>query len=226
MSLSIAIAENHCVTRRGVRSVVERSAGSVVAAAETGLDALSMVETHKPNILILSLDLPRLNGFEVLRYLRGRALVTETVVLTTHDDKKKVLTAFERGATAYVLKQDPLEELGTAVAAAAAGESYLSSLLPESVTEEAVPSGSSEAGALHETLTQRQREVLRLTADGCTGKEIGEKLDLSPRTIEQHRRRVRETLGCRNQAEMTRYAVHLGIYSTPQPDWLRRLEEG
>jgi DNA-binding NarL/FixJ family response regulator len=220
MSTSVVVAENHDVTRRGVHAIVEQRDGSVVATAETGLDALSVIEEHKPDVLILSLDLPRVSGFDVLRHLQRRTLAMEVMVLTTHTETHHVRTAFGRGATAYALKQDSVTEVGRAFEATAEGTRYLSPALSDDL-EETVPRGT-EAKTGYRNLSKRQREVLRLTAEGYTGEEVGKELDLSPRTIESHRRRIREELGLRNVVEMTRYAVHMGLYATPQSDWLNR----
>lgn len=223
MSRSVIIAENHDVTRWGMRSIVEHNDGSVAATAETGLDALSMIEEYKPDVLVLSLDLPHVSGLDVLHHLQRRTLAIEVMVLTTHAEEHYVRTAFGRGATAYALKRDSVEKLEAAFRATMNGERYLSPSLPKELGE--TGAGVSEAETRYRALSPRQREVLRLTAEGYTGKEVAEQLDLSPRTIEKHRREIRKVLGLRNVVEMTRYAVHMGVYATPQPDWLERLGE-
>ena len=220
MPISVVIAENHTITRRGVRSMVTQREEAVVATADTGLDTLAVVEEHKPDVLILSLDLPHVTGFDVLRHLQRRTLAVEVMVLTTHTDKHHVRTVFGRGATAYALKQDPIAELETAFEATVEGTQYLSPSLDDALGSE--PIGGSGTKAPYRSLSRRQREVLRLTAEGYTGTEAAAELDISPRTVEGHRRRIREELGLRNVVEMTRYAVHVGLYSTPQSDWLDR----
>lgn len=217
MSFTVAIADPHDVTRWGVRSVVERFGGSVVGTAETGLDALSVVEEYKPTVLTLCLDLPRVSGFDVLRHLHRRTLAVEVVVLTVHDEEPYVRSAFEQGASAYVRKGDPIEEVGAAIRAAARGNHYRSDAMPEDWME-APGTTVSEADEQYRALTVRQREVLRLTADGYTGEEIGEKLELSRRTVEKHRQKIQDKLGLKNVVEMTRYAVHVGLYSTSSLD--------
>jgi DNA-binding NarL/FixJ family response regulator len=225
MSFSVAIAESNNVTTWGVRSVVERLGGSVVVTAETGIDTLAMVETHKPTVLSLRLDFPRIHGFDILEYLKERTAAVEVVVLTAQDEESYVRTAFEQGATAYVLKEDPLMEVGEAFRAAAEGEYHLSDALPDAWME-AAGSEISQARTQCRSLTTRQRQVLKLTAEGHTSEEAGEKLDLSCRTVERHRRVVKEKLGLRNVTEMTRYAVHVGLYSTPGTDWIRQSGTG
>lgn len=220
MSISVVIAENHDVARHGMCAVIEQREETVVATAKTGLDALSAVEEHKPDVLILSLDLPHVTGFDVLRHLQRRTLAVEVMVLTTHTDEHDVRTALGRGATAYALKQDPVSELEAAFASTVEGTRYLSPSLGEAVEENIVY--EPEERPAYRALSERQREVLRLTAEGYTGEETAAELDISPRTVEGHRQRIREELGLRNVVEMTRYAVHVGLYATPQSDWLDR----
>jgi DNA-binding NarL/FixJ family response regulator len=212
MSYTVAIADPHDVTRWGVRSIVERFGGSVVDTAETGLDALSVVEEYKPTVLTLCLEFPRVSGFDILRHLQRRTVAVGVVVLTVHDEEPYVRSAFEQGASGYVRKRDPMEEVGTAIRASARGQHYLSDALPEAWME-AAGTAVSEVDEQYRALTVRQREVLRLTADGYTGEEVGEELELSCRTVEKHRQRIQDKLGLKNVVEMTRYAVHIGLYS-------------
>ena len=223
MSTSVIIAENHDVTRHGVRSMVEERGGTVAATAETGLDTLSIIEEHKPDVLVLSLDLPHVSGFDVLRHLQRRTLPIEVMALTTYTEEHHVRTVFERGGTAYALKQDPVAELGAAFDATVEGTRYLSPTLAGTIDDSDASPARTET--TYRSLSKRQREVLQLTAEGYTGEEVANELDISPRTIEGHRRRIREELGLRNVVEMTRYAVHMGLYSTPQSDWLNRTVE-
>jgi DNA-binding NarL/FixJ family response regulator len=220
MPISVVIAENHTITRRGVRAMVTQRQEAVVATADTGLDALSVVEEHKPDVLVLGLDLPHVTGFDVLRHIQRRTLAVEVMVLTTHTEPHHVRTVFERGATAYALKQDPISELESAFEATVEGRRYLSPSLDGAVEDESVR--EPKAKPPYRSLSRRQREVLRLTAEGYTGTEAAAELDISPRTVEGHRRRIREELGLRNVVEMTRYAVHVGLYATPRSDWLDR----
>lgn len=220
MSTSVVLAENHDVTRHGMRALIEQREENVVATSDTGLDTLSIVEEHKPDVLILSLDLPRVTGLDVLRHIQRRTLAVEVMVLTTHTDGHSVRTVFGRGATAYALKQDPVSELETAFEATVEGRRYLSPSLDDDVEDGIVHEPQERTS--YRALSKRQREVLRLTAEGYTGTEAAAELDISPRTVEGHRQRIRDELGLRNVVEMTRYAVHVGLYATPQSDWIDR----
>jgi DNA-binding NarL/FixJ family response regulator len=210
MPMSVAVADNHEMTRWGVRSLVKSMKGTVVATAETGLDAVSMVEEHDPDLLTLSLKLPHLNGFDVLYHLQRRATEVDVLVLTTCRDEERVKSVFGMGASAYLLKQDPLEELCQAIKAVRAGQHYISDALPTSWMKEGV------AGAVeHEdpcgALTLREREVMQLTAEGYTSEEIGAYLDISPRTAEKHRENIKEKLGIQTLIDMVRFAAERGF---------------
>jgi len=218
MSTSAIIAEKHEITQWSVASLVKDHGGEVVATPQSGLQTIEAVENEKPRVLILALDLPRMHGFEVLRYLHNRTLATEVMVLSVQNDVDSVRTALKRGVTSYLLKSDPVEQVGPAFEATAAGERILSSALPDDLMQTTVDEFEPRP---YRTLTERQREVLKLTAEGYTGKEMGKKLDLSRRTIEEHRRQIREKFGLRNIAELTRYAVEMGFCETSSSDWLK-----
>lgn len=217
MSPSVVIAEKHEITQWSVASIVEDHGGRVVATPQSGLRTLTAVENEKPRVLIMALDLPRMHGFEVLRHLHNRTLATEVMVLTAHDDPDSARTALKRDVTSYLFKSDPVDAVGPAFEATAAGERTLSPALPDDLLETTV---DNPAPRPCRTLTERQQEVLKLTAEGYTGEEMGKKLGVSRRTVEEHRRVIRERFGLKNLAELTRYAVEMGFYETSSSDWL------
>jgi len=210
MPMSVAVADNHEMTRWGVRSLVESLKGNVVATAETGLDAVSMVKEHDPDLLTLSLKLPHLNGFDVLYHLQRRAVEVDVIVLTTCRDEERVKSVFEMGASAYLLKQDPLDELCRAVKTVWAGRHYISDSLPTSWMKEGVAGGGEHEDPC-KTLTLREREVMQLTAEGYTSEEIGGYLDISPRTAEKHRENIKGKLGIGTLIDMVRFASDRGF---------------
>ncbi len=210
MSMSVAIADNHDVTRWGVRSVVERMQGSVVATAETGFGAVSAVEEHAPDLLILSLKLPHLNGFDVLYHLQRRTLGVDALVLTTCTDVERAKAVFERGASAYLLKQDPLNELRRAITTVRGGGRYVSDSLPDTLLE-TVETDEPEHSDPCKPLTMREREVVQLTAEGFTSREVGEYLNISPRTVEKHRENIKKKLGVHTIVEMARLVLQRGV---------------
>lgn len=215
MSFSVAIVDNHDVTRWGVRTVVENYGGQVVSTAETGLEAMSVAEESPPDLLILSLKLPHLNGLDVLLYLQRCRLAMKILVLTTCDDEERIQTVFDRGASACVLKQDPLDELGMAFDAIQGGDRYVSSSLPDRVLGNA----DSQGVAVPESdspLTLRERQVMQLTAEGYTSQEVSDYLAISSRTVEKHRENIKSKLGMGSVVEMASYASERGFLFDPR----------
>jgi len=208
--MSVAVADNHEMTRWGVRSLVESMKGTVVATAETGLDAVSVVEEYDPDLLTLSLKLPHLNGFDVLYHLQRRSVEVDVLVLTTCRDEERVKTVFEMGASAYLLKQDPLEELCQAVKAVWTDQRYISDALPRAWMKAGVAGTSAHEDPCG-ALSLREREVMQLTAEGYTSKEIGTHLDISSRTVEKHRENIKEKLGIQTLIDMVRFAAERGF---------------
>ncbi|PQJ36408.1 hypothetical protein BSZ35_09755 [Salinibacter sp. 10B] len=215
MSLTAAIADNHDVTRWGMRSAIEGMQGRVVASVQTGLDAVSAVEEHAPEVLVLSLRLPHLNGLDVLYYLQEKSLPVKTVVLTTSEKERRVREVFGRGAHAYVRKRDSLEEICAAITTVRRGERYLSNALPKSYMAEAGAPEALESDP-YRVLTIREREVVQMTAEGYTSREIGEQLGISPRTVEKHRENIKGKLGVRSIVEMADQTYQRGYVPGPR----------
>jgi len=228
MMLSALIVEDHDVTRQGLRSLLEEQLEArVVGTTGDGLEAIPLLKEHEPNLLILDLGLPSLNGLDILSRIERLDLTTKVVVLSMHGEDSYVSEAFAFGASAYVLKGSPLEELMNAIQAVMRGEKYLSEELSEDLIDP-VKHAQNQPFDRYQTLTDREREVLQLTARGDTSREIGEKLGISHRTVEKHRENIQSKLELRNAVEMTAYAhQHDLILDTPvsRPDLTEDDEE-
>lgn len=202
MLLSAIIAEDHDITREGLRSLVSNQMDARVAATTgDGLDVAPLVREHEPDLLILDLGLPHLNGLDILRKIRKTDRAMRVVVLSMHGEDSYVQDALRLGAEAYVLKGSPLEELTTAIRSVMRGETYLGSDLSDELIK-----ASPESPQDSDMLTDREREILQLTAEGYTSREAGEKLHISHRTVEKHRENIKEKLDLRNAVEMATYA--------------------
>ena len=220
MPLSIIVAEDHAITRQGLQAVLEtRLDARVVAETGDGLDVVPLVEAHAPDVLILDLALPGLNGLDVLRRVERGHAGTEVVVLSMHSADSYVVRALHSGASAYVLKGAPTDELIDAVHAVRRGEVYLSSSLPEALRSASVEDVS-DAGGRYEMLTDREREVLQLIAEGYTSQEIGERLFISRRTVDKHRENLMAKLELHNHTELVRFALQRGLIPLDPPDGL------
>ena len=205
MALTLVVADDHRIVREGLRAVLAAEPDfRLVGEAGDGLEALRLVERLRPDVLVLDLRLPGLGGVEVARRVARRCPRTAVVVLSMHCDPSYVAEALRAGARAYVPKDAGVEELVRAVRAAAAGEEYLSPALPREAIAEL---RRQDAPDPYAALTPREREVLQLTAEGCSCNEVARRLFISPRTVETHRANVMRKLGVRNQKELIRYAV-------------------
>jgi DNA-binding NarL/FixJ family response regulator len=210
MLISALIVEDHDVTRQGLQHLLENQLEArVVDTTGDGLEAISLLEEHEPDLLVLDLGLPGLNGLDILRRIRSLDLATKVVVLSMHGEDSYVTEAFQLGAKGYVLKGSPLSELTDAIRAAMTGEKYVSSDLSEDLITP--DSTGSTVEDRYQTLTDREREVLQLTAEGNTSREIGERLGISHRTVEKHRENIQAKLELRNTVEMAAYAHQRGL---------------
>jgi DNA-binding NarL/FixJ family response regulator len=215
---STVLAEDHAVTRTGLRFLLhQRLACEIVAETGDGLRACSLLETYQPDLLILDLDLPGLNGLDVLRRIESRSLSPEVIVFTAYESDAFVQEARRLGAAGYVLKREPASELITAVQSAMRGDTHFSKEV--STTDDARDNARERGGQL-ELLTQREREVLQLTAEAYTCSEIAGRLEISTRTVEKHRQRAREKLCVRNAVELATYVYRRGLLP-----WQARPEE-
>jgi DNA-binding NarL/FixJ family response regulator len=211
-TVSIILADDHRVVRQGLRAVLETEPSfRIVGDADNGLEATRLVERLRPNVLILDVMMPGLNGLEVIRRARKLSPQTHVVVLSMHRDESYVLEALKNGAVAYVLKDSSAEELVKAVNEAMAGRRYLSPLLSQSAIDTYVERAANEKLDSYKSLTGREREVFQLAAEGHTNAEIAKRLFISPRTVEIHRAKVMQKLGLRNHTDLIRFALKRGI---------------
>jgi DNA-binding NarL/FixJ family response regulator len=209
---TIVLADDHHIVRQGLRALLEVEPGfNVVAEAGDGLEALQLVEQLGPNVLVLDLMMPGLNGLEVTRQLTKHSPKTGIVILSMYANEAYVLEALANGASAYVLKDSDSADLVHAVREVAAGRRYLSPPLSDRAIE--VYQAKAKAATLdrYETLTTREREVLQLIAEGHTNTDIASLLGISARTVETHRSNLMHKLVLHTQADVIRYALRRGI---------------
>jgi two-component system, NarL family, response regulator NreC len=212
MTISIFLADDHPIVRRGLRGLLEAEPEfSVVGEAGDGLEAVELVERLQPDVLVLDLMMPSLSGVEVLRITRQRSPDTRVVVLSFYSTNAFVAEALRNGATGYVLKGCTEENLLLAIREAAARRRFLSPLVTAVALDAYIQRAKSGALEPHETLTPREREVLQMAAEGKTNAEIGKRLHISTRTVENHRTNLMHKLGLHNQSELIRHALRQGL---------------
>jgi DNA-binding NarL/FixJ family response regulator len=212
--IKIVLADDHAIVRQGLRKIVEAEEGlSVIAEADNGIDTVRVVEETNPDVLVLDMMMPGLNGLAVIRQVTQRMHQTRIVVLSMHADDSYVLAALRTGAIGYVLKDSPASDLVEAIRRAAVGRRYLSAPLSERAMEAYVEKAKSKPVDRYEMLTQREQEILQLTAEGNTSGQIAELLSISPRTVEKHRSNLMNKLDLHIQADLVKFAISKGIIS-------------
>ncbi len=212
--IRVVIADDHAVVLAGLRAVL-RAAGDleVVAEAADGRAAIDAVVRERPDLLLLDLSMPGLNGVEALRRVRELAPATRVVVLSMHAAPEYVRPALRAGAAGYLVKGPGLEDLVRALRAVAAGERFLGPEARRVVEADALDGGAARPVDDLERLTAREREVLQLVAEGLTNREIAERLGVAPKTVDTHRTRLMQKLDLHDTAALTRYALRRGLIS-------------
>jgi len=213
MAITILLADDHKIFRESLRLLLSRQSDfQVVAEASNGVEAIAEVERVRPNVAVLDVAMPRLNGLEALRQIRRRFADVRVVVLSAYNDEGYVIDALSHGATAYVLKDQGAADLVLAVRAAMAGYRYLSPPLSERALE--VCGGANQHdGQPRESLqvpvgafTKREKLILAMIAEGMANAEIGQRLGISGRTVETHRAHLMLKLGLHTRAELSLFA--------------------
>lgn len=218
MPLTLLLADDHEIVRLGLRALLTNEPDfRLVGEASDGLEVLRLADQLKPNVLILDLMMPRMNGLEVARQLTARPRAPRIVILSMHADKAYAWEALRAGASAYVVKDADSDELLQAIRKAARGERYLSRPFPPGTLESLNGNGDGLPDDPYQTLTLREREVLQLTVEGHSGQEISEILFISPRTVESHRANLLRKLDLRNLKQLIRYALQRGLAGAGQP---------
>ena len=212
MSVTILLADDHPIVRQGLRHLLEASPDlKVVGEADNGLQAVQLAEKFKPNVLVVDMMMPELNGLEVLKQVKERSPATCCIVLSMQSADVYVAEALRAGALGYVLKETGPSELVNAVHLVIGGQQYLSPRISERLDELQIDKAEEMISDPYQTLTNREREVLQMAAEGKTAADIAKILSISPRTAELHRGRMMSKLGLHNRADLVRYAVKRGI---------------
>jgi DNA-binding NarL/FixJ family response regulator len=211
----VLLIDDHPLFRAGVKSLLETNATfEVVGEAGTAREGLESARKLRPELVILDISLPDQNGLEVARQLRGLFPDIRILIVSMHAKIDYITESFRAGALGYVIKESAADRLVQGLEAVSRGEYFLDSALSHKVVEKILKFPTKEAGMTDEkygTLTPREEQVLRLLAEGKNPKEIGEKLYISPKTVENHRANIMEKLNLHSTLELIRYAVRLGL---------------
>jgi len=213
--IRILLADDHVVMRSGLRLLLERQPGlEVVAEAADGREAVDISAVQKPDVVVMDIAMPRLNGVEATRQIVARHPATAVVILSMHSDESYVLRSLKAGAKAYLLKDSAESDLISAISAVTSGATFFSpgvrKILKEDYVFQLAKLGAEDS---YELLTPREREVLQLAAEGKSNKEIAALFNLSLYTVETHRTHVLQKLNIHSIPELVLYAVRKGIIS-------------
>lgn len=205
---TVLLVDDHPVVRQGCKAILsERSDIVVVGEASNGIEALEKIAQLNPTLVVMDLNLPDLSGIEIVRRLKTQPRALHVVILSVHIDDVYVRRALEAGASAYVVKEGAVQELGDAIDAVIAGHMYLSPVISRAVIRSYLQRTPKSPSAEVVELTAREQEVLQLVTAGLSSKEIAQRLRTSPRTIETHRRNIMQKLDLHNVPELVRYAI-------------------
>ena len=210
----IAIVDDHTIVRAGLSSLLEAESDfEVVGEASEAGGAATLAREMKPDVFIMDISMPNVSGFEAIRRVLEVSPTSKVVVLTMHEDERYVFQALEAGASGYLVKGSPPSELHTAIRAVVRGEAYFCPSVAKQMLTTYLHRASNHArpeDAVY-TLSAREREVLRLIAEGLTSREIASRLFLSANTVERHRANIMEKLHLHNRAQLVKFAIMHGV---------------
>ena len=207
MAIRVVLADDHELVRQGLKALLEREGFQVVGEASNGQEAVRLVPTVSPDVVILDISMPILNGVDAARELQKAAQRTRTILLTQHDEDQYVTEALRAGVRGYVLKNQAATDLVQAIQQVCRGEIYLSPSISRTVVEAFL----SKTSLPTDPLTSRERQVLQLVGEGKSSKEIAALLGISIKTTESHRTRLMRKLDIHELAGLVRYAIRRGL---------------
>jgi DNA-binding NarL/FixJ family response regulator len=213
-SAAIMFVDDHAIVREGYRSLLQKQPRlKVVAEASDGAEAMRRAMETRPDVAVLDVSMPRLNGIEAARRIHEALPLTRILVLTMHDDEEYILKMVRAGASGYLLKDGAASELLAGIRSLKAGRTHFGPHASKALAEAFTRDRPSEPADPYERLTDREREVFQLVVEGKTNAEIGEMLFISAKTVDNHRTRLMEKLGVHSTAEVIRYAARHNLLS-------------
>jgi len=211
--IRVLLADDHAVFREGVRLLLETQGGfEVVAEAATGDEAVELVRSLRPDIVLMDIGMPGMNGLDATRLIREEDAEARVLILTMHGTDEYFFSALDAGAAGYVLKEAASSDLVSAIESVHRGGMFLYPSLAARLVEEYLRRvGSGEERSTYDELTAREQEVLQLIGEGLTNQEIADRLNISPHTVQTHRVHIMNKLGLHNRAQLVSYAARLGL---------------
>lgn len=211
--ITAVIADDHTIVREGLMKLLKEEDGiEVIGEAKDGREAVEIVQTLKPDIVIMDIAMPKLNGIEATRQIKQAKIETKIIILSMHDHGRYIRELLGLGVSGYLLKNAASKDIVKAVKSAIKGDTYLSPSISSRVIEDYVGMNKqSLEEELYDTLSNREREVFQMVVEGSTTKKIAETLYVSPSTVKSHRSNIMEKLKMDNLSQLIQYAIQLGI---------------
>jgi DNA-binding NarL/FixJ family response regulator len=213
MAARVLITDDHQLLREGLRSLLENRGFEVTGEAEDGRSSVRLAKQLEPDVVIIDISLPGLNGIEATRQIHQNSPEVKVIVLSMRADSRAVLAALAAGASAYLLKEAAFEEVVIALRVVLKGQIYLSPAIAHLVVQSSVEHWSANPGYVRHGISGREREILQLVAEGRSSKEMAASLFVSVKTIETHRKQIMNKLNLHSVAELTKYAIREGVTS-------------
>lgn len=213
MKIKVLVADDHAIVREGVRMILAKEKDiDVIGEAGDGQQALDLVDTLKPDVVVMDISMPGMGGIEATQHVKERHPNVNVLALTMHEDESYVFQLLRAGASGYVLKRAAAQDLVQAVRAAAKGEAFLYPSVARKVVEDYLKRvEAGEERERYDGLTDREKEILTHIAQGLSNQQIAEKLYISIKTVQTHRAHILEKLGLHDRTELVRYAIRKGL---------------
>jgi len=210
--IKVVVADDHTILRQGIKALLDNQEGiEVVGEAKDGREAIKTIEELLPDVILMDIAMPGLNGLEATRRIKKKFPKTKVVVLTMHANEEYIFQILNAGADGYLVKETAFQDLISAINAVHKGGAFMSPSISKKVMTDYIQRAQGEEKVGFDTLTTREREILQLVAEGNSNKKIAEALFISPKTVETHRAHIMDKLNIHDRAGLIKYAIRKGM---------------
>jgi len=210
--IKVVVADDHTILRQGIKALLDNQAGiEVIGEAKDGREALTLIERLQPDVILMDIAMPGLNGLEATRRIKKKFPKIKVLVLTMYTNEEYVFQILQAGANGYLVKETAFQDLISAITAVYRDEAFMSPSISKKVINRYTQRAQKTNDTTCDVLTTREREVLQLIAEGSSSKKIAEALFISPKTVETHRTHIMDKLNIHNRTDLVKYAIRKGI---------------